>query len=128
MTLEQLMAVLARECRMYRDLDLEMEGISLQMFLGASLVKWPRVPISRVTKEVALPFFSKSATRAAYFDSFLFFASENPVGEFLQMVSSKMEISASEIMTKSGLSKEEEMFRGIVAGGDMLASLPGRSA
>ena len=44
------------------------------------------------------------------------------------MVSSKMEISASEIMTKSGLSKEEEILRGIVAGGDMLASLPGRSA
>ena len=38
MTLEQLMAVLARECRMDRDLDLEMEGRSLQMFLGASLV------------------------------------------------------------------------------------------
>ena len=50
MTLEQLMAVLARECRMDRDLDLEMEGRSLQMFLGPSLVKWPRVPISRVTK------------------------------------------------------------------------------
>ena len=54
-------------------MEVWIEGRSLQMFLGVSLVKWPREPISRVSKETTLPFSSKSATGAAYFDSFLGF-------------------------------------------------------
>ena len=44
------------------------------------------------------------------------------------MVSSRIDISASETRTRSGLSDVEEILGGIVAGGFTIASLPGRSA
>ena len=62
-TLEQLMAVLARERSSNCDSDLDNDGISLQMFLAACFVTWPRVPISRVVRETTLPSFSRSSTR-----------------------------------------------------------------
>ena len=105
-----------------------MVGTNKFRLVRASLVKCPKVPISNVTKVTTLPLSSKSKIRGAYFFSFLFCASVKPEGELRQIVSSKMDISASETNTRSGLSEVVEMFGGIVEGGLVLANLPGRSA
>ena len=44
------------------------------------------------------------------------------------MVSSRIDISSLHTSTKSGLSEVVDMLGGMVAGGDELASQPGRSA
>ena len=56
--------------------------------LTASLMKCPRDPISRVMYTTEKPLSSRSSTRGAYWTSFLRRASEKPVGELLQIVSS----------------------------------------